>query len=145
MNRGGAFCKFVVGRSGHSCQYLRYISRLEAVQDPRQSVFFQALPPEITHQDDYARLVRLLCHYASCADKQEIAVHRSRGVARTHYCATLSFERVLPPKEAGTLVLSWLETAFPQARAATFLHRNTSHLHAHVWIAARQTKGRKIN
>ena len=41
--------------------------------------------------------------------------------------------------------MSWLQETFPLARAAAFLHRNTDHLHAHVWIEARQINGRKIN
>ena len=39
----------------------------------------------------------------------------------------------------------WIEEVFPKARAAAFVHRNTEHLHIHVWIAARQIDDKKIN
>ena len=145
MDRGGAFCKFVVGRSGNSCRHLRYISRIDAVRDRLEGVFLKDLPNVIQERKDYRSLVQTLCRSARMAEQTEVIAHRSRGEPRTHYCATLSFERDLSSPDAGALVASWLQVAFPKARAATFLHRNTNHLHAHVWIAARQTDGTKVN
>jgi hypothetical protein len=145
MSKGGSFCKFGVGRSGNSCRHLRYIARLDAVLDRRQGVFLKDLPDLIARRTSYPALVRVLCHYARLAEATEIIEHKSRGLPRTHYCATLSFERELECRDAGALVLSWLKLAFPLARAAVFLHCNTNHLHAHVWISARQTDGTKVN
>lgn len=145
MGRGGSFCKFVVGRSGNSSRHLRYIARLDAVRDGRQAIFLKDLPLIIQEQGSYRALVQTLCRYAQMAEATEIIAHKARGVPRTHYCATLSFERDLENQNAGALVQSWLALAFPRCRAATFLHRNTNHLHAHVWIAARQTDGTKVN
>lgn len=145
MSRGGAFCRFVVGRLGNSCRHLRYISRRDAVRDLRQGVFLRNLPRFVQEQRDYTTMVRVLCHHARLAESKEILTHRARGAARTHYCVTLSFEREMTSHDAGVLVQAWLDRAFPLAPSATFLHRNTGHLHAHVWIGARQTDGAKIN
>ena len=159
---GGTFCRFTVGQGskGASVRHLRYIARAEAVGDQGRAVLLWNLPvlvpaslleslPSSGFQGqtvaDYAVLTKELYLFAKTQEAREIQNHRSRGKPRTHYRAILSFEADPGIELARQALLSWLKVAFPQARAAAFFHQNTGHLHAHVWIAARQTDGRKIN
>jgi hypothetical protein len=57
----------------------------------------------------------------------------------------LSFEHDVGIERAKTLADEWLERRFPEARAVVAVHRDTDHLHAHVWIDARQENGKKID
>jgi hypothetical protein len=63
---------------------------------------------------------------------------------RSHYRALVSFEGVQGSAEVAALAREWLKTAFPNARAFGFVHQNTDNTHAHLWIDARETGGKKI-
>ena len=80
--------------------------------------------------------------------ESESSLHRqrgSRGAARSHYRCVLSFENALSTPSIKRLVHEWLETALPLSSACAFVHRNTEHVHAHVWIDARGTDGKKLD
>lgn len=143
MAGGGTFCHFSVGRPDQSARYLRYVARPDAVREGGEGVALWNLPDHCAAFYDV--FIANLSMYARVQARYEIKNHRWRGQPRTHYRATLSFERDPGTSEAKALALSWLEETFPLAKAAAFLHRNTLHLHAHVWIEARQINGRKIN
>lgn len=142
---GGTFCRFSVGRPDQSARYLRYVARAGAVREEGAGVAHQNIHPELLKSSSYAAFVARLCDYARIQAHEEVARHHSRGTARTHYRATLSFESDPGTVAAKDALRSWLLETFPLARAAAFLHRNTLHLHAHVWIEARQVNGLKIN
>jgi len=144
--RGGPFCQFTVGRSekGASVRHLRYIANRQAVRDGREGVWLQGFP-DLLMEAPYVVLVQHLCDWAHWLEQEEIIRHRGKGEVRTYYQAILSFEVSLPSTQTKSLLAEWMQATFPLAQAAAFLHRNTQHLHSHVWIAARQTDGRKIN
>lgn len=149
---GGTFCRFAVGGGGRgaSVRHLRYIARAEAVRERSAGILPWNLSA-LELSEDYGATVARLCAFARFQESEELRRHQARGQARTHYRALLSFQTLLSFQsdshraQAQAMVLSWLDVVFPKAPAAAFFHRNTAHLHAHVWIGARQTDGRKIN
>lgn len=144
---GGTFCRFTVGSPapGASVRYLRYIANEASVRDREQGMLLWNLPQREAPSVSYEVMTCALADYAKADARWEQEHHKSRGQPRTHYRALLSFEADKGTTRANGLVVQWLAAVFPKARAASFLHRNAGHLHAHVWIAARQTDGKKIN
>ena len=122
--------------------HLRYISRPDAVREGREGTLLFGLPSDVTEADSYHNLRTNLLSYAWMRETVETA-RAAKG--RAHYRALLSFERDAANSQARGLIQDWLTQCFPAARAAAFFHRNTAHLHAHVWIEARQKDGRKIH
>ena len=147
VGSGGTFCQFTVGSPAPnaSVRYLRYAANEASVRDREQGTLLWNLPERHGPQRSYAEMTHILAEFAKADAAWERAHHHSRGRARTHYCALLSFEAEKGNAVANGLVAQWLARVLPKARAASFLHRNTGHFHAHVWIAARQTDGKKIN
>lgn len=143
---GGTFCKFTVGSSqkGASRRHLRYIANRQAVRDGKEGAWLQGFP-ELLLDAPYVVMVQHLCDWAHWLEQEEAIRYRGWGNGRTHYQAILSFETALSNAKVKSMLSTWMQQAFPLAQAAGFLHRNTQHLHAHLWIAARQTDGRKIN
>ena len=72
-------------------------------------------------------------------------VRESEERGRSHYRVRVSFERDVEPGRIQAMAKEWLKETFPKARAAVFVHSDTGHRHAHIWIEARQTDGRKID
>ena len=144
--KGGTFCRFTIGRSerGASARRLRYIANPQSVRDGREGAWMKALPKIIT-EAAYPVMVRRLCQYAAILEDENIIGHKARGEARTFYGAILGFEISVSTGQAKQMIAQWVEEVFPKTRAAAFVHRNTARLHVHVWIAATQTDGRKIN
>ena len=144
--RGGTFCRFTIGRSerGTSARRLRYIANPQSVRDGREGAWMKALPKIIT-EAPYPVMVRRLCQYAAILEDENIIGHKAKGEARTFYGAILGFETSVSTGQAKQMIAQWVEEVFPKTRAAAFVHRNTARLHVHVWIAATQTDGRKIN
>lgn len=142
---GGTYCKFRRGATGKSSAHVLYIGRESAVQEGRDGVLLRNMPEEVGRAETYQELRTNLASYAWAREESEIARHRSRGEPRTHFRTTLSFERDVETQQAREMTNEWLEKCFPNARAATFFHRDTDNLHAHVWLDARQTDGRKID
>ena len=144
--RGGTFCQFTIGsgKLGESAKHLRYIANPQAVRDGQEGVWLKEFPLALT-EASYPILVQHLCQYARWLEQEDIIGHKGRGEARTHYQAILSFEAPVEVQQAKSMLALWMQDAFPKTQAAGFIHRNTAHLHIHVWIAARQTDGRKIN
>ena len=144
--KGGTFCRFTIGsgEQGASTRLLRYIAHPQAVRDGAEGVWVKAFPVALL-EAPYPILTQHLLQMARWMEQEEIIGHRGRGEVRTHYQAILSFEEAVTTTQAKSMLSLWMETAFPKAQAAAFLHRNTRHLHIHVWIGARQIDGKKIN
>ena len=152
MSRGGGtFCQFTVGatRPGSSARHLRYIARPLAhpagLKRAEEGRWFQHLPSEITTVQASSQIAGRLSHYAHILEKEERKKHKSRGLPRIYYRTKLSFESVLPLAQLREMVSEWVQVTFPLASVAVFFHGDTDHLHAHLWIAARQINGKKIN
>ena len=64
---------------------------------------------------------------------------------RTHYRLIASWEGRETSENAVAEVKIFLEKQFPKARAVIAVHQDTDDTHAHVWIDARQTDGKKIH
>ena len=137
---GGTFLRFQVGSVGGSSAHLRYISRPAAVRDGKAGVLLHNLPDA----EQEASFVLLRDHLIAYAWLREYAERRQGGGVRTFYHAILGFESDVGSEPALSLVNTWLRETFPQAQAAAFLHRDTKRLHAHVWINARDSTGRKL-
>ena len=91
---------------------------------------------------ELSELREALVSFAMVREESELGKRKN---GRTHYRAVLSFERKMETLRAARLVKEWLEVAFPEARAAAFVHQNTEHTHAHVWLDARKPDGRKLH
>jgi hypothetical protein len=137
---GGVFIQIRVGSPGNSSSHVRYISRPAAVRDGREGVLLHNLP-EAEKEISYMALRDYLVTYAWLQERLE----QKRGAGRrTFYHTKSSFEREVETSKALNLVKQWLSSVFPQARGAAFLHRDTNHLHLHIWLEARGTDGRKL-
>ena len=114
------------------------------MRDEREGVWLKEFPAALL-EAPYATMMGHLSAWADWLEQENIIGHRGCGEVRTHYRAILSFEAPVTTLQAKSMLALWMDEAFPKAQAAAFVHRNTEHLHVHVWIAARQTDGRKIN
>jgi hypothetical protein len=120
---------------------VRYISRLSAVRERDGTVCgFMAhnLPAWATEAQSYTELREKLAAYATVREEEE-----QKG--RSHFRCVVSFERDVDTRRAREMVREWLKESFPKAIAVSLVHRNAEHVHAHVWLDARQTDGRKIS
>jgi len=148
MKKGGTVCTFTIGKPGTSATHLRYIARETREHTGREAGWGRLLLrlPEFLVWDIEPRwFLREAVRWAKAEEQEELHRYRGHGKPRTHYRVLLSFEADLSNMRALTLVKDWLDAVLPEARACAFLHRNTAHLHAHLWIAARQINGKKIN
>lgn len=64
---------------------------------------------------------------------------------RTHYRLIASWKGKESNEKAVELVKIYLQAEFPKAKAIIAVHQDTDDTHAHVWIDARQTNGKKIH
>lgn len=143
-----SFCRFTVGRPGTSAANLRYVSRRDAVKEREGGAFFWNVPSEVTVASSYPELRLNLEAYGWAREESEETLHRMRGGSgdpRSHYRCVLSFEGEVTSQAVRMLVEEWARRALPNAVVAGFVHRNTEHVHAHLWIDARGTDGRKLD
>ncbi len=124
---------------------MSYISRPAAVRDKAGDTFFRNLPEEVVRAESYSELRTNLTSYAWMREEVELSSFRGKGECRTHFRALFSFEERVPPETVRGLVDQWLRTCLPQARAAGFIHTDTAHSHAHLWLDARDQDGKKLN
>jgi len=144
---GGTFCRFTVGRPGTAATHLRYISRESAVLEREQGVLLHRVPEALWRgASTYAALRDSLIAYAwTRAAVEGTRGRRGQGRARTHYRLLVSFEQDVPTPRLHHLLRAWLEAAVPGARAIGFVHRDTVHPHAHLFIEARGVDGRQLD
>jgi hypothetical protein len=138
-NGGGTFCRFTVGKRGTSAAHLRYISRVSAVENEANRCDFisQNMPAYVLRAESFDQLRDRLSGYAKMRESQE--------TGRTHYRAIVSFEKDISEEKASQMVKEWIQATFPTGQAMAFFHHNTEHLHAHIWIDARGTDGKKLH
>lgn len=125
-----------------------YISRASAVLEGSHGCVLRNLPDVITYPASFRELRANLETFAWARERSELTEHRRLGRSgepRTHYRCVLSFERDLPTASIARLVMDWLDEAVPNAVSCAFVHRNTEHVHVHVWIDARGFDGKKLN
>jgi hypothetical protein len=137
---GGTFLRFTVGGRGRSAAHMAYISRPGAVLDRegRCGFVLQGMPEDLTRAETFEEIRTGLTAFALVREEAE-----TKG--RTHYRVVISFEGREKTSHAAGLVREWLEGAFPDVRAVAFVHQNTDHTHAHVWIDARRPDGKKLH
>ena len=143
-----SFCRFTVGTPGASAVHMRYISRGDAVREGIEGAFFRNLPEAIQREERYRELRPLLESYAWAREESENATHErrgGRGLCRSHYRCVLSFEREISTPAIKRMTEEWLREAFPTAMVACFVHRNTEHVHVHLWFDARGIDGKKLD
>lgn len=71
--------------------------------------------------------------------------HTKEKQIRTHYRVIASWEGKESSEKAVEEIKIYLQNQFPKAKAIIAIHQDTEDTHAHVWIDARQTDGRKIH
>jgi len=71
-------------------------------------------------------------------------VERKKGGVNS-YRAVLTVKREISDEEMRGAVNHFLRENFPRAQALAALHRNTSHVHVHLYVHSRQPDGRKVN
>ena len=96
------------------------------------------MPEHVTRTDTFDELRENLVLYAKMREEAE-----AKG--RTHYRTLVSFERQTAGTAAAAMVREWISAALPDTLAVAFVHQNTSHTHAHVWIDARKVDGKKLD
>lgn len=135
-----------MGRVGASAANVSYISRAGAALDREGRCGFvsQGMPEEIAKAKTFDELRESAVSFAEVRERLETK-GREAARGRTHYRAVVSFEMRMETERAAVLVAEWLKEAFPEARAMAFVHQNTEHTHAHVWIDARKPDGRKLH
>lgn len=71
--------------------------------------------------------------------------HTKEKQIRTHYRLIASWQGKETSEKAIEEVKIYLQNQFPKAKAIIAVHQDTKDTHAHVWIDARQTDGKKIH
>ena len=143
-----SFCRFTIGTPGASAVHVRYVSRGDAVLERRGGAFFRNVPEGVVRAGKYSDLRAGLEAFAWAREESEASLHQrrgSRGIARSHYRCVLSFEREVSTADVRRMAEEWLRETLPLAVVAGFVHRNTDHAHAHLWIDARGTDGKKLD
>ncbi len=143
-----SYCRFTVGSEQTSVKNIRYISRKEAVLEGELGALFHNFGPAVTVAPTYRELRSNLEAFAWSRERSEKARQSAKGgagITRSHYRCVLSFEREKETPAIKRMVRDWLQTTFPLGVAAAFIHRNTGHVHVHVWLDARGTDGKKLD
>ncbi|WP_395141993.1 relaxase/mobilization nuclease domain-containing protein, partial [Armatimonas sp.] len=123
---------------------MRYITRPTAVRDGREGLLLVRL--DVAEVQSFSLLRASLIAWAQTREAMEhLTPRREVQRGRTHYRATLGFERDIATGDALRLVGEWLDGALPKAAAVAAVHRDTARLHVHLWLDARQVDGRKID
>lgn len=68
-----------------------------------------------------------------------------RKNARTNYKLLLSWDRKESSEVADRMAAEFVERNFPTAKAILAIHQDTDNTHAHIWIDARGTDGKKLH
>lgn len=142
--KGGTYFRFYAGTPGRSGDHVSYITRESAVRDREHGVLTHNLPDAVRDARGYDELRDNLVAHAQVREEQEMKRRRGPGEARTHYRVRASFERDVSSERALAMAKAWLDGELPKARGFAVVHRDTEHVHVHVWIDARQSDGKKI-
>lgn len=142
--KGGTYFRFYTGTLGRSPDHVSYITRESAVRDRERAVLAYNLPDAVRDARGYEELRDNLVAHAQVREEQEMKRHRGPREARTHYRVRASFEREVSSERALAMAKEWLDGKLPQARGFVVVHRDTEHVHVHIWIDARQMDGKKI-
>lgn len=131
-----SIAKFTVGRRGASGRHASYITRESACR----SISFYNLD-ELRGENDFEKRVNAISHaYA----REDIETAKSeRG--RTHYRIILSWDRKEETDTAKEQAHEFLKENFDKGRGFIAVHQDTEHTHAHVWLDARTSDGRKLH
>jgi hypothetical protein len=142
--RGGTYFRFYSGTVGRSPDHVSYITRESAVRDREHGVLTYNLPDAVRDARGYEELRDNLVAHAQVREEQEIKRHRGAREPRTHYRVRASFEREVSSERALAMAKEWIDGELPQSRGFAVVHRDTEHVHVHIWIDARQMDGKKI-
>jgi hypothetical protein len=112
----------------------KYISRERACDD----LSFHNLPDLETRAD-------FLAYAERRAEEEAERPARGNGIQRNHHRLVLSWDRTETSAAVREQTQSFLKENFPNARAAIAVHQDKAgQSHAHVWLDARGTDGRKL-
>jgi len=137
---GAIVHRFYAGQKGLGARHMSYISRESAVVDRENGVYYQHLPEYAISADDYHELRANLTTWASAREDEESSCRGNKS----HYRVLLSFDRDVQTPLARQMAAEYLRQNFPDSPSVAFIHRDTEHVHIHIYIDARRTDGRKI-
>lgn len=130
-----AVAKISVGKGGASGANAEYITR----QKDAEKIVLKNLAHLEAKTLGEVRTNAIAHAYASEDIERAIS-----SKARTHYRMILSWERDETSDKIVAMAQKYLDTVLPKAKAIIAAHRDTDNPHAHIWVDARQTDGRKI-
>jgi hypothetical protein len=136
--------KMSVGRTGAGGANASYITR---EKDCEKISFVNIEFPEQEGETGKMELPEARTNaiaYAHSREDVELAKAKQPS-ARTHYRLILTWDRKEESDKCSEMAEQFLEKNFDKARAIVAVHQDTEYTHAHVWIDARQTDGKKIN
>ncbi len=130
-----AVAKISVGKGGGSGANAEYITR----KKDAEKIALKNLKHLEAKTLSEVRSNAIAHAYASEDIEQAIS-----SKARTHYRMILSWERDETSDKIVAMAQKYLDTVLPKAKAIIAAHQDTDNPHAHIWIDARQTDGKKI-
>lgn len=141
-----AYLSVKAGPVGKGPSNIAYITR-ESSEGEEGTMFYQ-VRSHVEEAETWEETRVRLQSWAERVKDEEIARHGNRrGEPRTHYRGIISYE-----KDVGVSNEELLEDAerllkeeFPKSRAVATVHRDTDHLHVHIWMSARQTDESKVH
>jgi hypothetical protein len=136
--------KMSIGKAGAGGANASYITRQK---DCEKITFVNIAFPEQEGETGKMELQEARTNaiaYAHTREDVELAKAKQPN-ARTHYRLILTWDRKENSDKCSEMAERFLEKNFDKARAIIAVHQDTEHTHAHVWIDARQTDGKKIN
>lgn len=141
-----AYLSVKAGPVGKGPSNIAYITR-ESSEGEEGTMFYQ-VRSHVEEAETWEETRVRLQSWAERVKDEEIARHGNRrGEPRTHYRGIISYERDVGVSNEELLedAERLLKEEFPKSRAVATVHRDTDHLHVHIWMSARQTDESKVH
>ncbi len=143
--KSGAVCKFnAKPRAVASGDHARYITRETATEGNDKGIYLHNTD-ELRGQNYLDTRANIIANALTRQDEELLNPQRGGGETRTHYRCIVSWDRKEGTEKSIEQVKEFLSERFPNGRAVAAIHQDTDHTHAHIWIDARQTDGKKIH
>lgn len=141
-----AYLSVKAGPVGKGPSNIAYITR-ESSEGEEGTMFYQ-VRSHVGGAETWEETRVRLQSWAERVKDEEIARHGNRrGEPRTHYRGIISYEKDVGVSNEELLedAERFLKEEFPKSRAVATVHRDTDHLHVHIWMSARQTDESKVH
>jgi|APHM01.1.fsa_nt_gi Relaxase/Mobilisation nuclease domain. len=140
----GAHFSISPGAVGGGAANASYITRSQAAGEGDE--LYHNAPDAVENANSWRETKVQFRTWADRVEAKEKGRHGNRaGQPRTHYRAIVSYEEEVSTEAIQADVAEFLEEEFPQAKAVAVVHQDTDNSHAHIWMSARKTDGKKIH